>query len=322
MFANRHIVCIVLSVLLWMPFSPTMAQQYQKKKLQHHINLSVGGGMDIDVSRSEMVRTGLGGGGLFAASYEVRDNGFFFNVGLGADYRAMNYKVNDMTHAFDSQDPDGHPISYRYVYSDYSETQHTLYATLPIQLGYIIQDRVYIAAGVKAALPVWNTYSAKTQMYTEGIYANLIDPISQDVPAFAFYPQASYAGKGSYKTPLVYVSPSVEAGAVFELAEKISCRLGGFVEFNLPVGGQCPHEEIVRYAAVDMNPRTRSLDNLKSGLAFGSVLNGMMNVSATEHAGQNLFNGWNQYLRIGVRATFSFNVTKYKPVCKCLGLYY
>lgn len=322
MFANRHIVRLALSVLLCLPFGQISAQQYQKKQLQHHLNLSVGAGIDVDLASSAFVRTGVGGDGQFAASYEVRDKGFFFNVGLGADYRVMNYGMNGMTHAYASQDRDGNPISYRYVYSGYSETQHTLYATLPIRLGYIIQDRVYISAGVKAALPIWNTYAVKATMYTEGVYTNLIDPVSQNVPSFAYYPKSSYSGSGTYTAPTLYVSPMVEAGVVFELTQKISCRLGAFAEYALPIGGKCPHTEIVNYAAIDMNPQTRSQQNLKSGLAFGSLLNGKMNDSATAHAGQNIVKDWSQFLSVGVRATFSFNVTKYKPVCKCLGLYY
>lgn len=308
-------------MLLWLPFGQALAQ-YQKQQLQHFINLSAAGGLDVGLSGSGFVRPGIGGDGQFAVAYELQNKGFFFNVGLGADYRVMNYALKGkMTHAFASQDKDGHPISYRYVYTGYSETQQTLYATLPIWLGYIIRERVYIAVGAKAALPLWNTYEAKTKMYTEGVYTNLIDPVSQNVPSFAYYPKSTYSGKGTYTTATAYVYPMAEAGVVFELDKKITCRLGAFAEYAIPIGGACPHTDIVDYSAVDMNPQTRSQENLKAGLGFNSMLNGKMNTSATANAGQNLLNGWSSFLSVGVRATFNFNVTKYKSECRCIEIY-
>ena len=243
---------------------------------------------------------------------------FFFSFGIGTDYRLSNDKMaQTMTHSYNTVDKDGDPIIYRFIYPKYQEIQHTIYASVPLWFGYTVQDKIYFQLGVKASLPLWNTVHVKADMYTEGEYINLIEAISRNVPDYGFYPTTRYSGYAKYQPATVYVSPMLEVGGLIELTPKITCRLGGFVEYALPVGGKYATAETVDYSRLDAQPYTLSQDNLKTHLGFNSMLNGCLNASATAHAGENLYKGFSQFISFGVRATFRFDVTQTPAICRC-----
>ena len=301
-----------------MLLSLTPATAQRRIGTQHFITASLAGGTGLGMSGREIIKPGLGGEGQFALSYEVLHQGFFFSFGIGADYRMSRYKLADgMIDAFAGVDRDGHDIIYRYVYSNYRETQQTVTATVPVWLGYRIKNKIYFAFGAKVAMPLWNSYLTKTDLYTEGIYPNLIDYVSRNVPSYGFYPTLEYKGKGKYNTPTLSVSPMAEVGGFFRIVPGFSCRIGAYVEYAIPVVGKYTTGDIVDYSAVDRDPLTQNLENLKQTIRFNSVMNSHINASATAHAGENLFKGLSQYLSFGVRVTFRFNVTRTPSVCMC-----
>ena len=270
------------------------------------------------MSCGDMIRPSAGGEGQIAVSYEVLRSGFFFSIGVGADYRLSNYAMKqNMVDQFPMPDRDGRSTLYRYVYSRYREQEHTIYGSVPIQFGYRIKNKVYFSLGAKASMPLWNTYSVSTDMYTEGEYPNLIDVISRNVPSYGYYPEVHYAYKGSYKAPTLMVSPTAEVGGFFRIVPGISCRIGAYVEYAIPVGNQPAVMDIVDYSSVDQNPQTRTFENLQANIRFNSVLNARMSPASTSYAGQNVMKNAAQYISFGIRATFRFNVTQTPSVCMC-----
>ena len=319
LFAKRNIVSLVLVLAcLSIPAVSGKAQSQYTTNTKHYLTLSAAAGLGVDLSGTKLIRTGVGMDGQAAFSYEVANRGFFFSFGVGTDYRLSENKLaGTMVHAFNTADRDGNPIIYRYVYSKYQEIQHTIYASVPIWFGYTIRDKVYFAVGAKASLPLWNTCSVAADMYTEGEYINLIEAISRNVPDYGFYPMTRYTGSTKYTPATVYVSPMVEVGGCIELTPKITCRIGGFVEYALPIAKDYKTKEIVDYSQLDGQPYTLSQDNLKANIRFNSIQNGCVNALATAGAGENLFKGWSQYLSFGVRATFRFDVTQTPAICRC-----
>ncbi len=314
MFAKRYILPLVALTLLVFPL-PLAAQ---KPITQHFITASVAGGSGLGMSCGEMISPVAGADGQIALSYEVLRSGFFFSFGIGADYRLSRFNMkNQMVDQFPSPDRDGVPVLYRYVYSGYREQEHTLYGSVPVWFGYRIKDKVYFSLGAKVSMPLWNTYSVTTDMYTEGKYVNLIDVVSRDVPSYGYYPTVTYGYKGSYKAPALMVSPMAEVGGFIRLVPGYSLRIGAYVEYAVPVAGKHNTADIVDYSSVDTNPLTRNRENLQSNIRFNSVLNAHMDPASTAYAGQNVMKSVSQFISFGIRATFRFNVTRTPSVCMC-----
>lgn len=294
---------------------PLMAQ---RPITQHFITTSIAGGSGLGMSCNEMIRPGAGADGQIALSYEVLRSGFFFSFGIGADYRLSRFNMKgDMVDQFPSPDRDGRPVLYRYHYSKYREVEHTLYGSVPVWFGYRIKDKVYFSLGAKVSMPLWNTYSVSTDLYTEGEYPNLIDVVSRDVPSYGYYPEMKYGYKGSYKAPTLMVSPMAEVGGFIRIVPGYSLRLGAYVEYAIPVMGNHYTVDIVDYSSVDTNPQTRNRENLQANIRFNSVLNAHMDPSSTSYAGQDIMKSMSQFISFGIRATFRFNVTRAPSVCMC-----
>ena len=290
----------------------------QRSITQHFITTSIAGGSGLGMSANQMIRPSAGGDAQFALSYEVLRSGFFFSIGIGADYRLSQFAMKGtMTDQFPSLDRDGMSVLYRYVYSGYREKEHTVYGSVPVWFGYRIKDKVYFSLGAKVSMPLWNTYSVTTDMYTEGEYANLIDAVSRDVPSYGYYPTVAYGYKGSYKSPTLMVSPMAEIGGFFRIVPGISCRIGAYVEYAIPVVGNHNTVDLVDYSAIDANPLTRTRENLQANIRFNSVLNAHMDPASTAYAGENIMKSMSQFISFGIRATFRFNVTRTPSVCMC-----
>ena len=290
----------------------------QRPVTQHFITASVAGGSGLGMSANHMIAPSAGADGQIALSYEVLRSGFFFSFGIGADYRLSRFAMKgNMTDHFPSLDRDARQVDYRYVYSRYRETEHTVYGSVPVWFGYRIKDKVYFSLGAKVSMPLWNTYSVSTDMYTEGEYANLMEPIARDVPSYGYYPTVSYGYQGKYNAPTLHVSPMAEIGGFIRMVPGYSLRLGAYVEYAIPVLGNSNTVDLVDYTAVDTNPVTRNRENLQSNIRFNSVLNAHMDPSATAFAGENVMKSMSQFISFGIRATFRFNVTRAPSICMC-----
>lgn len=280
--------------------------QAQRISTQHFITASLAGGAGLGTSCPDGIKPAIGGDGQVALSYEVLHRGFFFSFGVGADYRLSRYKLTDGTvEFFPRLDKDGQAINYRYVYNNYLEKEHTISVTAPIWFGYRVQDKVYFAVGAKISAPLWNTYSTKTDLYTEGEYPNLIEYVSRDVPSYGFYPTMECKQKGVYSMPSLMVSPMAEIGGFFRIVPGFSCRLGAYVEYAIPVMGSKHDKVLVDYSAVDVNPATQTQENLQANIRFNSILDSRMSAAVA------------QYISFGIRATFRFNVTRTPSFCMC-----
>ena len=322
MFTNRYIGSrlYVSIIVLGMFFSTVVVRA---AGTSHFLGVSVGMGTSLSLNGGDAVNVKPGFDGQASFSYEVVNRGFFFNVGVGADYQLTREGLaGTMVDQYGRVDKWGAPIWYRWIYNDYREAQHTLYASLPIQLGYIIKDRVYIGVGAKFTLPLWNQYEVSTRLYTEGEYVNLIAPISRNVPSYGYYAEDDYSSKGTYVGATAYVSPTIEVGAQLPVTRKVSCRIGLFAEYAIPFLGS--HEVVpalVDYSSVDLNVQTQNQDNLRENIRFVSLMNAALNPTFTEHGGESLYKGLSQNLSIGVKATFRFDVTKKSYPCRCAGHY-
>lgn len=286
---------------------------------QSWMTLSLGGGVANNMSTSDFVKTRLGGGGQFEFAYEVSKKSFFFNVGVGLDYRFTSQNLDGMTDQYPRLDRDGAQILYRYVYKNYREDQHNILATVPIQFGYRCTEHFYVALGAKVSLPFHTAYKTATDMFTEGEYVQLIQPISRNVPKYGFYPEEHYSAKGSLGLTSMTVSPTVELGAWLPVAKKIECRLGVFCEYAIPVYNFASSDKgfLLDYSQVDLNPVTQTQENLADNLRFGSILTSRMNMTVLDNGGKDLLKNAPQYLTAGIRCTILFNVTQPEEICIC-----
>lgn len=285
---------------------------------QHYLTLSAGGGMAQNLSAAKIANANPGADAQVAFSYEIGKRGFFFNFGIGADYLFTRSSIDGFTEQTPRVDKDGRQILYNMVFSDYMEKQHTLLASVPVQFGYRFHRYAYFAVGAKVQMPLITQYSVTTKMYTEGVYPNLIDVVSKNVPSYGYYPEEKYTYSSKYDAPTLYVTPMAEVGGFLRLARGITCRVGLFVEYAIPVVGSHKTDILVDYSDVDLNPQTQNRSNMADNIRFRSMLNAQYNATMTEHAGEKLMKGLAENITFGVRATFRFNVTQSPSICLCV----
>lgn len=297
--------------------SMSYAQYYSTvtSRARHYLNLSVGAGISENMSVTELVSNKVGGTGQFQFTYEMDKKSFFFQFGVGVDYLYTGQGLAEMTDQYERNDKDGEPILYRYVYSDYKEAQHNILVTIPVMFGFHFATYGYVSAGAKVGLPVYGHYKTTTDMFTEGEYLRFVQPISKNVPAYGFYPRGEYSYSGDFDRSGIFVSPVFEIGGRFRIKKKIDCRLGLFAEYALPVGGSNYKANLIDLNQVDINPVSQNQKNLEENIRFNSILMSHFNTTVLNHEGENLLDRASQYLQIGVRATFRFDVTIPPYIC-------
>lgn len=322
LFAKRYILPLLLVLAV-----TARAQYYNSitSQPQSYLTLTAGGGALLMMGNSDVLHTAPGATADFSFRYEVSKRSFFFNFGLGLDYHFTAPGMDAFTDVFQRQDRDGQPIEYRYCYSNYGEKQHTLFASLPIQFGFLLGKHVYIAAGVKASYSFIRQYQTTTDMYTEGLYPQLMEAVSRDVPSYGYYPVAKYGTSGTYQNAPLYLSPSFEAGVMLPLARRVDCRIGAYVEYALPIGGSSPATALIDYSAVNLSPQTQSQEDLMQNLHFNSLSDAVLTLPAKTVGTEDipaqtvtLADEMKHRLMVGLRVTFRFNVTPPKHDCMCL----
>lgn len=312
---NRHIAHIsALCVLMLVLALPLHAQ----RTLQHYLDVSVGGGTAFGMSTKSIVQTKLGANGQASFAYEIAKNRFFFNFGIGADYVLTRSGLDNFTDSYARVDKDGRAINYRYVYSDYVESDHLLMLSAPIQFGYRFHRYGFFAIGAKVSMPLVHNYSTSTMLYTEGVYTQLIQPVSRNVPSYGYYPEIKYKSKGSFTAPDLYVAPMAEVGTVVPIQPGILCRIGVFCEYHIPVIGAYKEQPILDYTAVNTDPSTQSQEDLIANLKMNPIINGRFNDSVLDHQGESLMKRMAQNMTIGIRCTFRFNVSQSPTICNCV----
>ena len=281
--------------------------------VEHYVGLSVAAGEANVLAKSDLypeLKTQAGADAQFGVSYELRKNRFFFNIGAQAQFLYTGVKIGSFTDQLpDITDHDGETYTHQYVYSNYRENQKTLLIGIPVQLGVFLTDKVYLALGVKANLPLLADYSTRSTLETNGLYPASyywIDPLAND-PTYGFYSPDTYRASGTYeKSGRVWnVVPNIEVGGLIPLTKKVRLRVGAYVEYALPIGLK-REQQLTDYASVNEHYGSTSLpfskQDLFSNLRVTSVLDNA-----------KLNRDWSR-ISFGVKLTVLF-VLKQKPVC-------
>lgn len=302
-----------LHLFLWMGLAlvaNTMmaAPRYSAGQLSHWLGISATGVEANHIFKKNLpAYTQAGGGGEATLLYEIQKGRFFFNIGLGAEYMQTASAIDAYSDEFLRMDYTGDQVLYRYVYSDYEETQTQLRVVAPVHFGYHFGDWFYIGLGAAfRSKPLMNAFDVKTRILTEGQYDYLIQPI-RNAPDYGYWQEADYTGKGVVNSATHEMAVQLELGARVPIAKKVQMRVGAFLGYDLPlISYKQPKDILVNYAAVDTNPLTQSMENLAQNIQFNS----MLDANVTHN---NL-----QRIRVGVKLTFIFNVTNTAMPCMCL----
>ena len=110
---SRLRLYIVLLCLLSATMLTAAPRQYKSATVSHWIGLSLDGVEANALPGGEQIRIKAGGGGGGHLLYELRTGGFFFNIGVGADYIITNTALDTYTDAFGRVDRMGEPLTYR-----------------------------------------------------------------------------------------------------------------------------------------------------------------------------------------------------------------
>jgi len=317
---TKRVILSLLAVLM-LQTAGAVYFPVTRKGVQHYLDLSFSAGALYPVSKSTGITNQVGADGQVALSYEIGKRSFFFGIGVGAQYNLSRCRIDNFTDATLTQDPNLNSCVYRYVYNDFSEMQHTIMLTAPLQIGYYLTNNVYMAIGAKVQLPFYGQYATKTLLYTEGAYPNLMEYVSRNVPSFGYYPEDEYQAKGSVEHKLgseIRVAPGIEIGGVFLLKKRLSCKVAFYADYSIPVVSSDVQYDLVNYSKVSSNPGTRTMDNLQANLAFNPISLSRYNTSVVDWAGQNVLSGAMQNLSAGIRFTLHLNVSPSPKICVCV----
>ena len=316
---RRTILTLICVAIL----APVSGQQYYNtvsSRCRHFLDLSIGAGVAENMAKAPLVNTKIGADANFAFTYEIAKKSFFFQIGFGADYIMARRGLDPFTDSYTGRfDKDGFLLNrYSYVYTEYQEQTHYLLGTVPVLFGFQLTQRMYISFGAKVMLPFMYTYKTDARFYTEGVYDQFIDVISRNVPNYGFYDESDY----QYKAPMtfgltdIYVAPTLEIGAKFALAKKVDVRVGVYAEYALPVVASKAKMDILDYSMVEMNPILQNQMDLAENIRFNNIAYGRFNPTVEgEKSGAVLQNDPSQYLNVGIRATFRFDVTIPPKIC-------
>lgn len=292
-----------------------------RKGVQHYLDFSFSGGASYPVTTATGVTNQIGADGQFTLSYEIAKRAFFFGIGVGTQYDLSRRRINQFVDATPAIDPNLHPVEYRYVFERFGEKQHTLMLTAPIQIGYYFTNHVYMAFSAKVQLPYYGSYTTQTNLYTEGGYANLMEYISRNVPAFGYYPEDEYTATGSISHKIgseIRVAPGIEIGGTFLLKKRLSCKVAFYAEYSLPIISADAQYDLVDYTGVNTQPGMRSMDNLHANLTFYPISLSRYNASVVDLAGQNVLSKATQNISAGLRFTLHLNVSPSPKICVCV----
>jgi len=317
---TKRVILSLLAVLM-LQTAGAVYFPVTRKGVQHYLDLSFSAGALYPVTKSTGITNQIGGDGQVALSYEIGKRSFFFGIGVGAQYNLSRCRIDQFVDATLAQDPNLNTCVYRYVYNDFSEMQHTLMLTAPVQIGYYLTNRVYIAVGAKLQMPFYGQYATKTLLYTEGAYPNLMEYVSRNVPSFGYYPEDEYQTSGDVAHKIgseIRVAPGIEIGGVFLLKKRLSCKVAFYADYSLPVVSSDVQYDLVDYSKVESNAMLRSVDNLKANLAFNPMSLSRYNSSVVDRAGQNVLSGPLHNLSAGIRFTLHLNVSPSPKICVCV----
>ena len=305
---SRKYLYIVLLSVLPAVVSVAAPRQYKSATLTHWVGMSVTGvEANLLPNGNDIIIKGGGGGGGHLL-YELRTGGFFFNIGLGADYILTNTALATYTDAFGRVDRTGEAHTYRYNYSDYQEQQRQVRLLIPLQVGYQFGDYAYVGVGASLRTkPLLNEIGTHTRMYVQGEYERFIEPF-RDAPYYGFWSEDEYSGTGTMHSATNEMALEAEVGVNIPLnAKKVRMRAGVYFGYDLPFSqfGERDATQLVDYSAVNKSPYSQSQEDLRETIRFNSMLDTPLTDAEV------------QRIRVGLRLTVLFDVTPKPKHCMC-----
>ena len=285
---------------------------YKKSSgIQHYITLSLSGGEGNAMTRATddhpFIHNNIGADGQFHIGYELRQRNFLFGIGVGGDYDLHRQRIDSFTDVYSRLDREQDPIYYIYSYRDYKDLQQAVNVSVPIYIGGYLTEELYLLAGVKLGIHVWNTHTVHTELETYGTYQQFIHTI-HGAEYFGYYNESHYTYSGAYPAPAFKVTPMLEVGYKIPLDiknKRIEMRVGGYVEYGIPLSKQ-NELRMADISRTDVNPSTQNQLNLRDNIILNAP------VATDWQKGGNSCN-----LQVGVRFTCLFNVTPPKKFCMC-----
>ena len=273
--------------------------------------MSVSGGEGNTMMRTPddmpTVHNRIGVDGQFHIGYELRQRGFFFGIGVGADYDLGRQMIDSLKDNYGRYDRENDAITYTYAYRDYNDMQMSAAISIPIYIGGYLSESLYLLGGVKFGINMWGIHHAKTEMETYGTYTEFIHTIHH-APYYGYYNESHYEYASVYPVAKLKVIPMVEVGYKIPLVTKskrVEMRVGAYAEYGIPLSLQ-NEQPMVDISHTDINPFTQNQQNLRQNI----ILNTPIATNWQE-------GGKTSNLQVGVRFTCLFNVTPPKRFCMC-----
>lgn len=280
--------------------------------VNHYLTIHVGGGEANTFASSGAydIRTKIGADAQVGLSYEIRRQNFFFNLGGQVQFtytaQGLDGFADVLTmgpHAM--ADLQGDRRDFLFYYTDFKETQRTLYVGVPVQFGYYFTPHFYGALGVKLQFPLQHRFSTEPMLETMGRYPQYFEPLTNN-PNYRYYTAGAVSSTGTYMTggTPVFVTPTVELGGRFAVAHRVDLRLGVYAEYSAQIGGKFDRTLMTpdSYANLDFTTPGLSREDFAKDIAFNSILDN-----------ETLDRAWSR-MSVGVKLTVLFNLTP-APAC-------
>lgn len=303
----------VLLLLLGLSFASWVNAQSEyyavsSNKLTHYLGLSIGGGEANRIRiNTDALRNKAGGAASFAFHYEMQYRSWMWGLSVEGAFQHLHDQVLPFSDSFTRLDMDGDEVNYTYVYTAYGEKSQMADLRIPIYFGMNF-SKVYTMIGVRLEIPIWSQYAVVADMYTQGTYPWSITPVVSDgvndFSSLGFYPTNTYTYVNTYEEKL-HIAPFIEVGYEFFRTDKVNMRVGAYAAYALPIvtGEKVP---LADYSAIDINPRTQNLENLKQQIRWNPLVQ------------SDKYPDTPYKLEVGVKLTMLFNVTADNHKCMCV----
>lgn len=272
-----------------------------------YLGLSIAGGEANRIAtKTSPVNNQSGWVADISCYYEFHHRSWLWGIGLGLAFDNVNDTVATFTDSFLRNDIDGEMVDYQYVYTSYRERQRMMNVTIPIYVGVNI-NHIYAILGARIDIPMETRYDVDATMYTQGVYPWSITPVASkginDFSSLGFYREQPYTYSNEYEG-YMHITPFAEVGYEFLTTSKINMRAGAYVAYAIPVI-KSEKVALADYSAVNTNPHTQTLENLKEKISWNPL------------ALSDKYTSLPYKLEVGVKLSVQFNVTVRGGKCMC-----
>lgn len=190
---------------------PTVAlpnQDFRKKG--HYFGVNFSGNYSTIISYTKGLKSVHGGGANFGCVYEFQLNKILLSTGVSIAYMEGLNRLDDATaerRVLDTQEND---YNIFYSFTDRKDVMSQTYLQLPLLVGMNIKS-FYFLSGVKLALKVASSSTARADVLTVATYDNYYDPF-EDMPNHGFVKKAAVDDRQEGIGTLFDMALSFEAG--------------------------------------------------------------------------------------------------------------